>query len=218
MYEQPVVAGAPVDMGHAHRKVLVGLVADSPVLPFDHDEDDGVAPSVRHDVLMCRLAVGEVAFPTCELTGQIFVSAGWPTVRRQQGKATGVVHQLEVAPHVSAHPGVGRLLGAGEEVGEVLLLLADPSKHCGPTTKGLRGRADTARGGRPRPGRRSWPDQQLDHQAIYRSSNRSSSKCRGVEAAVFELRQRCRIEVDDPQCAKEFSPVASDPRLARIGV
>ena len=37
MYEQPVGAGAPVDVGHAHGQVLIGLVADTPVLPFDHD-------------------------------------------------------------------------------------------------------------------------------------------------------------------------------------
>lgn len=47
MYDLPVRSFAAINLGDAQRAVLVGPVADLPVLALDHHEDDRVAPSVR---------------------------------------------------------------------------------------------------------------------------------------------------------------------------
>jgi hypothetical protein len=52
------------------------LVADAAVLPFGHDQDDGVAPGVRHHVLERGFAAGEGALPPLQLAGPILVPAG----------------------------------------------------------------------------------------------------------------------------------------------
>ena len=136
MHQQPVAVDAPVDVGDACRQVLVGQITDAAMLSFDHDQDDRVAPGVRHHVLVSRTAFGEAASPPPEFVRPILVPTGWPAVRRQQREAVSVVNQGEVAVRVPTDPGVGGLLSARYQFIEFLVtwaihrnILADPGLH-----------------------------------------------------------------------------------------
>jgi len=119
--EQPVGPASSVDVCDPHREILVRPLADASVLPFDHPDDDGVAPDVCGDVLQRSRPVGERAIPAAQLGPAIFVTGRRTPVRPHHGEARGVVHQIQVPVHFPAEPSIGSILRARQDTLHILV-------------------------------------------------------------------------------------------------